>query len=508
VKTYERAKERVERLLRGDGLRAKAARGGAWLGSASLAEQVSRFARNMFLARLLAPSAFGAMAIVLSSSSLITSFTDVGVLPAIIHNPRGGDRAYLNAAWWLGMTRALFIYVLIFAASPWISRFYGNADLAGLLRVAMLSTVLDGLISPRAKLAHKEMKFSRWALISNGGAICGVILTIALSLILRDVWALAIGYCSENAFRCVLSYIVYPGLPSLEWDRRASRDLLMFSKGMVGLSFLNLIFARADIFVLGKLYSPAMLGIYALAVNLIQTPSSFLINTLNQTLLPALSHVQDEPGRANRILIEVTFWVMLLGLPVVAMIWLCGSSLLTVTYGARYATASQALAVAAAVTFLNTLNSLVTSLFFAAGRPALHRRAVFVSAVTMLLVVYPACKHLGIAGGQLAALIAITGSYLLQVLRARDVTGLSILRYFKPLMPASLVSAGILAIGMSAHLLGLGTRPLASISVAVAACIIGCALGVPLFTRRRDIRSESHQPRCNLTYEQKLRVKS
>ena len=106
----------------------------------------------------------------------------------------------------------------------------------------------------------------------------------------------------------------------------------------------------------------------------------------------------------------------------------------------------------------------------------------------MLLVVYPACKHLGIAGGQLAALIAITGSYLLQVLRARDVTGLSILRYFKPLMPASLVSAGILAIGMSAHLLGLGTRPLASISVAVAACIIGCALGVPLFTRRRDIK--------------------
>ncbi len=97
--------------------------------------------------------------------------------------------------------------------------------------------------------------------------------------------------------------IVYPGLPSFEWDRRASRDLLMFSKGMVGLSFLNLIFARADIFVLGKLYSPALLGIYALAVNLIQTPSNFLINTLSQTLLPALSHVQDDPTRANRILI-------------------------------------------------------------------------------------------------------------------------------------------------------------------------------------------------------------
>lgn len=488
MKSYERAKGKVDQLLRGEGLRAKAARGGAWLGSASLAEQVSRFARNMFLARLLAPSAFGAMAIVLSSSSLIASFTDVGVLPAIVQNPRGGDRAYLNAAWWLGITRAVFIYVLIFAASPWISRFYGNAELTGLLRVALLSTLLDGLISPRAKLAHKEMKFARWALISNGGAICGVVLTIVLSLILRNVWALAIGYCSENAFRCICSYIVYPGLPSFTWDKQASRDLLMFSKGMIGLSFLNLIFARADIFVLGKLYSPAALGIYALAVNLIQTPANFLINTLSQTLLPALSHVQADAARANRILMEVTSWVMLLGLPVVVMIWLCGSSLLTVTYGARYSTAAIALGFAAAVTFLNTLNSMVTNLFFAAGRPALHRRAVFVSAVTMLLVVYPACKHLGVAGGQLAALIAISASYLLQLLRARDITGLSILRYCKPLMPATAISAGILALGMSAHLLGLGTRPFASISVAFAACIIGCMLGFPLLIRRKEMK--------------------
>jgi O-antigen/teichoic acid export membrane protein len=267
----------------------------------------------MLLARLLAPSAFGAMAIVLSSSSLIASFSDVGVLPAIIQNPRGGNRAYLNAAWWLGMARAVCMYVTIFIAAPWVSRFYGNPDLSALLRVALLSTLLDGMLSPRAKLAHKEMKFGRWAFISNGGAICGVILTIVLSFVLRDVWALAIGYCSENAFRCLFSYILYPGLPSLEWDKHATRDLLKFSRGMVGLSFLNLIFARTDIFVLGKLYSPAALGIYAMAVNLIQTPSNFLINMLAQTLLPTLSHVQEDKERANRILVEVTSWVILLG---------------------------------------------------------------------------------------------------------------------------------------------------------------------------------------------------
>jgi len=378
VRVYERLRVEVNRALLGEGLRAKATRGGAWLGSGSFLEQVSRFVRNILLTRLLAPSAFGAMAIVLSSSSLVASLSDVGLWPAVIRNPRGGDDAYLNAAWWLGMGRAICIYATIFVASPWISHFYGMADLSALLRVALLSIILDGMMSPRSKLAQKEMKFGRWAVISNGGAICGVILTIVLSFVLRDVWALAIGYCGENAFRCLFSYILFPGWPSFEWDRHAVQDLWKFSQGMIGLSFLNLVFSRTDVFVLGKLYSPEALGIYTMGVYLVQTPSSFLVNMLTTTLMPVFSHVQGDRERVNRILSEVTSWTILLGLPAIVMLWLCGSSLLTVIYGARYGAAAGALTVAAAVVLLNTLNSVVTCLFYAAGRPALHRLAVTV----------------------------------------------------------------------------------------------------------------------------------
>jgi lipopolysaccharide exporter len=487
VRACERLRVAANRAFLGDSLRARAARGGAWLGSGSFAEQVSRFARNMLLTRLLAPNAFGTMAIVLSSQALISSFTDVGVWPAVIQNPRGGEDRYLNAAWWFGMCRAVFIYALIFSAAPWISSFYGNADLSKLLRVALLSIVLDGMLSPRAKLAQKEMKFSRWALISNGGAICGVILTIVLSFVLRDVWALAIGYCSENAFRCVLSYVLCPGLPSLKWDRHAFQDLMKFSKGMVGLSFLNLIFARSDIFVLGKLYSPAALGFYTMAVFLVQAPSGFIINMLSTTLLPAFSHVQGDKDRVNRMLSEVTSWVILLGLPAVAMIWFCGPSLLTITYGPRYAASAGALALAAGVALLNTLNSQVTILFYAAGRPALHRRAVAASAIVMMIAIYPACKYMGMVGGQIAALIAIATSYVLQVVRARSITGLSLLQYGRAFVPATLVSAGILIVGVGVRYLGLATRPLGNIALAVTACIVAYALSVPAFMRIREI---------------------
>ena len=133
--------------------------------------------------------------------------------------------------------------------------------------------------------------------------------------------------------------------------------------------------------------------------------------------------------------------------------------------------------------FLNTLNSLVTTLFFAAGRPALHRRAVAASAVIMLIAIYPASKYLGMIGGQAAALLAIIAGYLLQVVRARGITGLNILRYGKAFVPATLVSAGILMVGLGARFFGLATKPLANIAIDAAACIIAYILCVPVFAR-------------------------
>jgi lipopolysaccharide exporter len=474
--SYHRAKVIGGEFLLGDGLRAKAMRGGTWLGAGSVAEQAVRFARNMILTRLLAPNAFGAMAIVMSCSAIVGTLTDVGQRAAVIQNPRGREQAYLNAGWWMGMGRSICMYAMIFAMGPWVARFYGNTELCGLLRVALMGTLFEGAMSPRSILPQKEMKFGRWMVISNGGGICGVILTVILSFYLRDVWALAIGSCSENAFRCLLSYILCPGLPSLGWDRHAARDLYKFSRAVVGLSFLNLIFSRTDIFVLGKLYSPTILGLYTMAVLLVQTPSSFLTSMMGQILFPTFAHVQDDKERISRILGTVTAWLALLGMPGVVVIYLCGHSLLTVLYGARYVVAAGPLAVAAVVVLLNVLNATITCVFNGIGRPALHRRAVAASAVVMLVAIYPACKLFGFVGGQVAALLAIIISYIIQVMRMRDVSGLELLRYGKVFVLPAVGSAGMIAVVIGGRHIGLSTGPVADVALCVISCALTCAV--------------------------------
>jgi lipopolysaccharide exporter len=465
------------------------------MGGGSIAEQIVRFARNIVLARLLAPEAFGTMAIVMSAASIVDTLTDVGVRGAVIQNPRGKENEYLNAYWWLGMGRAICLYILIFALAPWISDFYGRTEMSVLLRVVLLSALFNGAMSPRSVLPQIEMKFARWVTISNGGGICGVILTVVLSFYVRDVWALAIGYCSENIFRCLLSYALCPGWPSFTWDWHAAQDLLRFSRGLFGLSFLNLIIARVDVFVLARLYSSTDLGLYTMSVSLVMTPLAFLTNNIGQILFPALSSVQEETKRLNRILMEVTSWIALFGLPAIASLCLCAPSLLKLIYGARYSAAAGPLSVASAVALLTVLNAPITCVLFATGRPALHRVAVAASAATILVIIYPACGSLGTKGGQVAGLLAVVAQYLYQLWSMRGLIALNLSQYGKAFMLPALASVGILGVVFSARRFGLATKPTADIVLCLGSCMIAYVLCAAALMRAVGRQEKAYQTR-------------
>lgn len=488
---YTRMRQAAGTVLAGDTLKARVFRGGAWLGAGSFVEQSFRFGRNMILARLLAPEAFGTMAIIMSATSMLQSFTDVGAREALIQNPRGREDGHVGATWWLTIGRSLLLYSLVFLFAPLISRLYANGELTALLRVAAISMLFEGAISSRAYVAIKEMKFPKWAAINHGGGIAGVLITVLLSFFMRDVWALVIGFVAENAARCVLSYVVCPYRPSLGWDKEAIRDLLKFSKGLFGLSLLNLIFMRTDIFVLAKLYSPAKVGLYVMAIYLAQTPTTFLINVLDQTLLPTYSHVREDSSRMNRILSQVTSLIALLGMPLLVFLYFCGHSVLTLIYGVRYGAGSTALFAAACVALLNVANNQITMVFYAKGHPQLHRRCVAVMAILMILLIYPFAKWFGLVGGQLACLISIAIGYLFQVERIRKVTDLDLSQYRKGFVVSGAISLSVGVVCVGARMLGNWAQPLPNIFVGMVGCVIAYALACAIVfgTSRESARS-------------------
>jgi O-antigen/teichoic acid export membrane protein len=484
-KIYLRLKSSLSDLLTSDSVKGKVARGGAWLTAGSVTEQAFRFGRSMILARLLAPEAFGTMAVIISATSVIHSITDIGVSTALIQHPHGTEEEYKSAAWWLAFSKSCSLYLFFFIMAPLLARFYGNPELCPLLRVATVGILFDGAFSSNSYIAQKKMEFKKWALLNNGGGILGVVLTVVLSFFIRDVWALVIGSVGESVARFSLSYIVCPYMPRFLWNRQAFRDLLQFSRGLFGLSFLNLIFARTDVFVLAKLFSPADLGLYVMAVYLVQTPGNYVIGVLNQILLPAFSHVQHDKPRMNRILLQVFSVSALLGLPAFVFAASSGRSLLTVVFSSRYSAASGALIAASLVMLLNIFNAEITLVFYGLGIPQLHRRSVMIMAIMMIVLIYPFVKWFGLVGGQLAGLAAITTGYAFQLERAHRLIDLSLREYQKVLLPATMISLVAIGICAAARFFpGLQT-PIRNLGVGVFACLAAYCVGAVYFLRAK-----------------------
>lgn len=478
-----------ETLLGGTGLKGHAFRGGTWLGIGSVFEQVFRMGRNMLLTRMLAPEAFGVMAIVYSASSMVDMLAEIGVKEAIIQNPRGNDPRFVNSAWWLAFGRGVGIYALLFAVAPLVARFYGNPALVPLMRVALLSVVFMGAQSSKAFVALKEMKFKQWTIIQSGGGVLGSLIVVGLAFFMKSVWALAIGYAAENFLRCLASHVICPFRPRFEVDRESLKDLLHFSKGVFGLSFLNLIFSRTDIFVLGKLYPAAELGIYTMAVYLVQVPTSFLMGVLSQTLIPSFARIQEDHTRINRILVRATSVVFILAMPALIFVILSSKSLLALLYGARYAGAFPALTIAALVAIVNLINSLITMVFYATGRPQLHRRCVLIMALFMIAAIYPAAHYFGTAGAQFAALGAVVIGYLSQLADMRRLTGISLAWYSKAAPFVLAVAFGVLGMLLGVRQLVTGKEPLVSLLFGMSGCIL--ALIVSGKALLRQLRTES-----------------
>lgn len=464
-------------LISGENLKARVARGSLWVGAGSGADQGLRLVRNMILTRLLAPEAFGLMAIVLAVNTFFESFTEVGIDTAIVQNPRSEEHSYLNAAWWLSTGRAVGLYTLIFIGAPWVSQFYHQAPLAPMMRVAFLATLFRGMMSPRTFVAHKKMDFKRLVAINQGGGVLGVITTIVLAFMMRGVWALVLGFTVEAVARLVLSYLICPFRPGMDLHRQSFRDIYRFSRGVFGLPVLTFIFMRADVFVIGRLCSATELGIYSMAAALGQIPFSIGGTLMGQIANPAFSEMQNDSARLNKTLLKVTSGLGLFTFAPMLYVVLYGKDTLQVLYGGEYAKAAVPFALLFCIAMLRMLSVPVMSLYYMIGRPELNRWFTVVRAVLMIALIYPATKWYGLTGAAGAGLIAMILGYALQVFRLRAITDLDIREYNRILWSALPISFSVAIVWAATHSV-FTFAPTTQMAIGGLGCLLGYVMAL------------------------------
>lgn len=284
-------------LLSGDGMRARALRGSMLTLTGFGGSMALRLASNLVLTRLLFPEAFGLVALVQVFLTGLQLFSDIGITPAILQNPRGDEPRFLNTAWVMEILRGAGLWLVTVAAAAPLAAFYDQPMLAQLLPVAGLTALVNGIKTTRLAHANRNLMLGRVTALELGSQALGAVVMIGLALATGSVWSLVIGWLVGETAKCILSHVVMPGPRNrFEWDWEIFLEVFHFGKFIFISSIAGFLINSADRAILGKFVSLGELGIYNIGYFLAFVPMLLTHQLVDRVLLPLYSMVHRRGG--------------------------------------------------------------------------------------------------------------------------------------------------------------------------------------------------------------------
>ncbi|MGI6455145.1 MAG: oligosaccharide flippase family protein [bacterium] len=419
--------------------------GRGWLGVGA-GEYGLRLIRNMILARILAPEAFGQLSLVLTVNTLLEAFTQFGAREAVVQSRNGTEHSYLNVTWWAGLIRGVGLFGIAFFLAPLIASFYEDRTLIPLMRVAFLSLVFNSLLSPRTFTALKNMNYYQWVMIWHGGGILGVLLAIGLGFYFQSVWALIIGFTAESAFRLIISFILCPFLPRLYYEKETLHEFLFYIKGMIGIPLVVVLYSKLDIFVLYKMVSQEQVGMYFLALSLAQIPQLFYEWAVGPIIFPSISSIQDDNRQIIALVYKATKYMIIFYIPLLTLMACTSSQLLAVLYGAEYTAVGIPFIFICTTVVIYIIGAVLSTVFLATGRPDLNRKAAVYRLLLKAILIIPLIQFAGLTGAALSGLIAVLVWFWYILYCLKDYIGFPITGYISILAKPAAISVSIFTV--------------------------------------------------------------
>lgn len=370
----------------------KVIRAGSWTVLAHLARQLLRLGGNLVLTRLLFPDAFGLMAIVQSVMVGLALVSDVGITPSIIQSKRGGEKAFLNTAWTLQIIRGCIIWLIILIAASPISTFYNQPQLATLLVVAGLSSVIGGFNSTKLASAERNIVIGRVSAIDLGSYVLGLAITVIWAWLSPSVWALVGGTLIGAAIKAMASHLLIAGERNeLHLEGEAVRQVIGFGKWILLSSTLTYLVGEGNRLVMATLVSIETLAFFTLASGMNSLAGQVMQQVSGRVMFSAYAEIlRNNPQKLNAALLKARLaliapsWILAIGF--VAF----GEQLMNFLYDTRYAASGEMLRFLAAGTLAWCVWASYSGLLMATGK---------VQTLTVLLIIEFACQIAGVLVG-------------------------------------------------------------------------------------------------------------
>ena len=360
---------------------------------------VIRFGSNLVITRLLLPEHFGLMALLSTFLAGMVLFSEMGVCPNIIQNPRGEEPLFFNTAWTLKVIRGVWLWVLACLLAWPLSRFYQQPQLLTLLPVVGLQGLVEGLESTRVFMLNRRLSFLAITLLELATQVVTVVVMIGLALVWRSVWVLVLSSVLSTLVRTILSHTMLPGPRNrFAWDPAARKSLFEFGRWIFISTALTFLGTQSDRLILGKLVSVDQLGFYSIAAGLAAVPLQVVQRLGGRVFFPvvatAMRQADHDPTsiRTNRTSLLLTM------VPLMALGVAMSPALVRIMYRPNFHPVGMLAAYLCIGTWLTMVSTSYGVVLLAGARPKYMSLGQMVKVILLVGPAWIVASRFGAAG--------------------------------------------------------------------------------------------------------------
>lgn len=319
-------------------LGSRATRSGAWIGGGFVIQRGLQFASNLVLTRLLFPEAFGLMALATVFLVGLAMFSDIGIKPSVIRDPRGNEPAFLNTAWTIQVIRGFGLFIAGSLLAYPISLIYDQPILFPLLVVLNSTAAIAGFNSVKLITAERDLDFKSVTIVQVTGQVISIVFMVVLAYEFRSVWSLAVANVLGSMTTLFLGHLILRG--HKHWftlEPEATKSIVHFGKWIFFSSIATYLGGEGLRAVQGGLITPAEFGILAIAYTIAAIPNELTVKLTSSIGLPALSEAfRKDPASMAGVLHKFRKRVLMLALILVSAVVLTSEFVITLLYDERY----------------------------------------------------------------------------------------------------------------------------------------------------------------------------
>lgn len=290
-------------------------------------------ASTMVLARLLTPADFGIVAIAMALIGIMDAFFDFGFDLALIKNQQATREDY-DAVWTLRLAKMSLFGLSVALLSPLIAAYADTPEIIVICLVLAFSIAVRGLENIGTVDFQKNLDFSRVFKLQVLSKALSITTTIVLAFVLRNYWAIVIGFVTGAIYSVLFSYLFSPFRPRLRFD--GIGRIWGFSKWVLLTNMARQLFNTLDKLLLSGLVNKTQLGFYNVSGGLASIVTVELLSPIGSALMPGFAKLQEDRQRLQSAFIQSMTVLFAVILPAGFGVWFIAPELVPVILGSQW----------------------------------------------------------------------------------------------------------------------------------------------------------------------------